>query len=38
MMSCCGATLRGEDLLHYWNKIESVGLKNVRIITILLRK
>ena len=30
--------LSGEDLSHYSSKIESDGLKNVRIITVLLRK
>jgi len=42
---CCVSTWRtqhvklsGKDLSRYSNKIESVGLKNVHIITILLRK
>ena len=30
--------LSGKDLLRYSNKNESVGLRNVRIITLLLRK
>ena len=35
--ACC-AKLSGEDLSRYSNKIKSVGSRNVRIITILLRK
>jgi len=30
--------LSGKDLLRYLNKTESAGLRNVHIITILLRK
>jgi len=41
-MSCGNAAycvkLSGKDFSRYSNKVESVGLRNVRIIAILLRK
>jgi len=30
--------LKGEDLPRYWNKIKSVGLRNVHMIIDLLKK
>jgi len=32
------AKLSGKEMSRYLNKIESAGFKNVRIMTILLRK